>query len=74
MKVELDLKGLKCPLPILKAKKELSSLDKGDVLVLYTTDPTSLEDFKYFCNHTGHHLIKTNKLEDNVYEILIEHK
>lgn len=74
--IKLDLKGLKCPMPILKTKKQLSSLQCGDTLIIYTTDSTSLNDFNTFCKYTGHTLIKSSKVEenDNVYEIIIKHK
>jgi TusA-related sulfurtransferase len=42
----MDLKGLACPLPILKARKALSELPKGATLEVLATDPGSVEDFQ----------------------------
>ena len=45
MEVELDTKGMNCPLPILKAKKAMKQLDTGSTLRIFATDPGSVEDF-----------------------------
>lgn len=42
----LDVRGLKCPMPIVKAKKELSSIASGEVLKVVATDPGSVLDFQ----------------------------
>lgn len=42
----LDARGLKCPMPIVKAKKELDSLSPGDLLKVVATDPGSVLDFQ----------------------------
>lgn len=54
---ELDVKGLACPLPVLKAKKRLKELEVGDVLVVLATDPSAVKDFEAFCELTGHELV-----------------
>jgi len=56
---ELDLRGLNCPLPILKTKKALSEMDDGEVLHATTTDPMSVIDFTVFCEKSGHMLEHT---------------
>jgi len=43
---ELDASGLNCPLPILRAKKTLSSMDAGQILHIIATDPGSVKDFE----------------------------
>ena len=43
---ELDVKGAKCPLPIVKARQELNRLQVGQVLRVLATDPGSVNDFK----------------------------
>jgi TusA-related sulfurtransferase len=43
---ELDVKGAKCPLPIVKARQELNQLPAGQVLKVLATDPGSVNDFK----------------------------
>ena len=61
MSEELDVKGLACPLPVLKAKKRLKSMASGDVLVVLTTDPSSVKDFAAFSELTGHALLSSTK-------------
>jgi len=50
---ELDVRGLNCPLPILRAKKALGDLSAGQVLKVMATDPGSVKDFQAFCKHDG---------------------
>ncbi len=54
----LDARGLKCPLPVLKARKIMKNLTSGDTLVVLTTDPGAPGDFRHFCEATGHRLIE----------------
>ena len=49
----LDLRGLKCPLPALKARKALAKLEAGDALVLECTDPLSMIDIPNLIRETG---------------------
>jgi tRNA 2-thiouridine synthesizing protein A len=53
----LDTKGLRCPLPVLKARKALRDLDAGMVLRVLATDPGAIKDFEAFCKTTGHRLL-----------------
>lgn len=54
---ELDLRGLKCPLPVLKARKRLSMLPAGSVVAVETTDPLAVIDIPHFCAEDGHSLL-----------------
>ena len=54
---ELDVRGLNCPLPILRAKKMLGDLNAGQVLKVMATDPGSVKDFQAFCTQTGNELL-----------------
>ena len=56
-KLELDARGLLCPLPILRAKKALAALVSGEVLKVVSTDPGSMRDFKAFAKQTGNDLL-----------------
>ena len=62
----LDAKGVNCPLPILKAKKALKSLEGGQVLEVLSTDPGSVADFSAFCRTTGNELLEQNEA-DGIY-------
>ena len=55
--LDVDASGLNCPLPILKAKKELATLASGQVLRLVSTDPGSKRDFEAFARQTGNPLV-----------------
>lgn len=63
--VELDTRGLNCPLPILKAKKSLTSMTSGQLLRVVATDTGSLRDFQAFCKQTGNDLVEQQTLETN---------
>ena len=54
---EIDAIGLKCPMPILKCKKGLNSLEISQILKIKTTDKSAKKDFEAFCRNTGHDLI-----------------
>jgi len=58
---ELDASGLNCPLPILRAKKAISSLSAGQVLRIVATDPGSVKDFEAFCKQTGNELLESGE-------------
>jgi tRNA 2-thiouridine synthesizing protein A len=49
----LDLKGLNCPLPVLRAKKAMASLPAGAALQVLATDPGAVRDFEALCRNTG---------------------
>lgn len=61
--VEVDASGLKCPLPILRAKKALSAMNSGQILKVMATDPSAVKDFLAFCKQTGNELIDTEESE-----------
>ena len=66
----LDTSGLKCPLPVLKARKALKPMASGAVLEVHATDPSSVEDFQNFCETTGHELLVSRQDgETYIYEI-----
>ena len=56
--LEMDLSGLKCPIPIIKAHRKISKLASGSVLIVTCTDPLAQYDFPDYCNSTGHKLLK----------------
>jgi tRNA 2-thiouridine synthesizing protein A len=52
----LDLRGLKCPLPVLRTKRALAALAPGEVLVVLATDPLARLDIAHLCREDGHAL------------------
>ncbi len=68
--VQLDTKGLKCPLPVLRARKAMKPMAAGEVLEVEATDPGSVQDFKNFCETTGDELLESTEA-DGVYSFRI---
>lgn len=68
--VELDATGLKCPLPVLRARRALKDLPPGGVLRVRATDAAAPRDFVSFCQMTGTELLSST-VEDGVYCLVI---
>jgi TusA-related sulfurtransferase len=67
---QLDARGLRCPLPILKAKKRLHELQPGQVLQVLADDPGSVRDFQSFSRQTGNELLEQRELEGHYVFVL----
>ena len=67
----LDVKGLNCPLPILRAKKALKDIPTGGTLQVLATDPGAVKDFEAFCRTTGNELLESTN-ENNVFSFVIK--
>ncbi|MBE9605891.1 sulfurtransferase TusA family protein [Acetobacteraceae bacterium H6797] len=67
----LDVQGLSCPLPVLKANKVLRGLPSGARLTVFATDPASVSDFAAFCRETGHALVSQAAEAGGVYRFVI---
>jgi tRNA 2-thiouridine synthesizing protein A len=63
---KLDLSGLKCPLPALKTRKALTSVEQGDRLEVHCTDPLSAIDIPNLLNETGDRLESTDRDENSI--------
>ncbi len=68
--VELDTRGLNCPLPILKAKKSLASMTSGQLLRVVSTDTGSLRDFLAFAKQTGNELVEQSTVGQEFVHVL----
>jgi len=66
----LDTSGLKCPLPVLKAKKALKALSAGERLTVIATDPGAMKDFNHFCEATGD-ILESATEDDGVLTFVI---
>ena len=66
----LDARGLKCPLPVLKAKKAMNPLAVGDSLTVLATDPSAPKDFQEFCGATGYELLE-NRTDGDDFVIVL---
>ena len=68
--IELDTRGLNCPLPILKAKKALAELQSGQVLRVVSTDAGSVRDFQAFAKQTGNELLEQQTVEKDFFHVM----
>jgi len=64
--IEIDLSGLECPMPLLKAKLALNRMQPQEVLKVVATDPGSEKDFYLFVKQSDHQILDFQK-DDNAY-------
>ena len=64
---EVDARGLKCPLPILRAKKALADMESGQILKVLATDPGSQRDFAAFSKQTGNEMVGIDVARQGVH-------
>lgn len=57
----LDVRGLRCPLPVLRARKAMRDVLPGGVLTVLVTDAAAVIDFPHFCHQTGLELLSTSR-------------
>ncbi len=67
----LDLKGLPCPMPVVKMSQEIGSVKVGEVIEVHTTDPGSLSDFPAWAKTTGNEVLETRQGE-GVIQIFVK--
>lgn len=58
--IELDVRKLACPLPILRAKRSLAQMSSGQTLKVTATDKEAPKDFEVFCRQTGNELLSSS--------------
>lgn len=71
--MSLDLKGLSCPMPIIKAAKAMKQLGPGQLLEAFATDPGSVPDFKAWAQATGNPLVESSQ-EGGVFRFVLRKK
>jgi len=71
--MSLDLKGLSCPLPIIKTAKAMKGLEPGQLLEVFATDPGSVPDFAAWAKATGNPLVETGQ-DGAVYHFVLKKK
>lgn len=69
----LDLKGLSCPMPIIKTAKAMKELAPGELLEAYATDPGSVPDFKAWAQATGNPLVESTQ-EGAIFHFVLKKK
>ena len=68
----LDATGLLCPLPVLKLRKHLKSMDNGGLITVLADDPAAAIDIPHFCNETGNKLVSKTNSENGVKEYTVK--
>lgn len=61
VKDTIDARGLLCPLPVLKLRKRLKSVEVGEVVELWADDPAAVIDVPHFCTEAGHDLVSRDE-------------
>ena len=64
VEIEVDARGLLCPLPVLRLRKRLLGAAQGQVVRLLATDPAAVIDVPHFCAQGGHELLEALALPD----------
>ncbi|MDV7340134.1 sulfurtransferase TusA family protein [Terasakiella sp. A23] len=68
---KIDTIGMKCPIPVLRASKELRAMSAGETLLVEASDGQAPRDFTDMCNEMGHDLLKNEEV-DGTYIIVIK--
>lgn len=69
--VEVDARGLQCPMPLLQAKRALNRMEPGQCLQVLATDAGSVRDFRVFAEQSGHVLLESQEC-GGVYTYLLK--
>ena len=70
---ELDVRGMNCPMPLLKAKKAINEMNGGQIVKVLATDPGSVRDFQVFAKQSGHQLLDSG-VADKVFFYYLQKK
>lgn len=64
--IDLDTRGLRCPLPVLRLRKTLAELPEGTELRMVADDPMALVDVPHFCTEAGHEALSVDTVDGEV--------
>ena len=67
----IDARGLRCPLPLIKARNEIDYIGSGDLLEILATDPGADHDFRAWCQRKGHQFVSVEELPGPEFRFLI---
>ncbi len=70
--VTIDTRGLSCPLPVLKVRKVMRSIEPGSAVQVLATDPLADQDLRAYCEASGCAFLSVDKLVDGVLCIVIQ--
>ncbi len=68
----IDTRGLSCPLPVLKVRKVMRSVEPGTVVQVLATDPLADQDLRVYCEASGCAFLSIEELDGNVLRIVIQ--
>lgn len=69
---ELDLRGLNCPVPVMRIKKKMQGMASGQTLHVLATDPGTVPDFKAYVKSSGDALLESKKTPEGDFEFLLK--
>jgi tRNA 2-thiouridine synthesizing protein A len=67
----IDARGLRCPLPLIKARSEIDFIEPGELLEILATDPGADHDFRAWCARKRHQLVSVEELPGPEFRFLI---
>ncbi|OGI50442.1 MAG: SirA family protein [Candidatus Muproteobacteria bacterium RIFCSPHIGHO2_02_FULL_60_13] len=67
---QLDFRGLRCPLPVLRAKQALDDMNSGETLRIVATDPASMKNIQAFIGITGNELVEAREEDGKFYYLI----
>ena len=67
---KLDASGMRCPIPVLRAQKEIKAMNVGETLEIIATDGQAPRDFRDFCEAQGHSLLISEEREAHYYLLI----
>ena len=71
--VQLDARGLNCPMPIVRTAQAIKTLASGQMLEVLATDPGSVADFAAWSRSTGNEIVSSS-VQDGVYRFVLRRK
>ena len=69
-KHKLDVSGHKCPLPVLRLRRMMENIDKGEMVELIATDPMTLIDIPNFCREAGHSIENVDESKEYILYLI----
>lgn len=63
---ELNARGQLCPIPVIRTQDQVSTMQPGDVLNIYCTDPGVVNDIPAWCRINGHEVLSINESDDEI--------
>ena len=64
--ITLDTSGTECPIPVLKARKLASELNRDTIIKIIATDPLAEADFEHYCDQSNYEYLSCKKIKDKI--------